>query len=75
MACGSHEKYKGGEGESDNANVHGNGHVDLLEANVCTCKNQDNAIREKLIRIGEAFLTRTIELQVPFDKNHMLMGL
>ena len=49
--------------------------VGLVEANGCIGENKKNAIREKLVTIGEAFLTRTIELQALFDKIHMSTGL
>ena len=42
-----------------------------MEANGCTCDNEENEVRGKLETIGEAFLTRTIKLQALFNKSHM----
>jgi hypothetical protein len=42
-----------------------------VEANGCTCDNEENEVRGKLETIGEAFLTRTIKLQALFNKSHM----
>lgn len=69
------ENRREGEGQSDDANVQGNGQVGLVEANACTGENEENAIGEKLVTIGEALLTRCIELQALFDKSHMSTGL
>lgn len=69
------ENIKEGEGQSDNANVHDNGQVGLLEVNGCTCETKKMQFKKKLVTIDEAFLTRTIELQALFDKNHMSMSL
>ena len=64
-----------GQGKSDGAPVEGNGHGRVVEANGCTCENEDNEVRGKLETIDEALLTRTIELQALFDKSHMSTSL
>ena len=60
-----------GRGQSNGALVQGNEQGGVVEANGCTCENEENEIRGKLETIGEALLTRTIELQALFNKNHM----
>ena len=55
--------------------MQGNGHGGVVEANGCTCENEENEVWGKLETIGEALLTRTIELQALLDKSHMSTGL
>ena len=51
------------QGLSDGAPVQGNGQGGVVEANGCIGENEENEVRGKLETIGEALLTRTIELQ------------